>query len=109
MRWLIVLAACSHPAPAPKPAGPPNQCALLADHLVSLMPAAEKAPDQVDPFRKLIFQHCDRDAWTPDAQHCFLDLKSLDDDHCTTYLTAAQQAGIRHDGDKAADELAPKQ
>jgi hypothetical protein len=109
MRWLIVLAACSHPAPSPKPAAPANQCALLADHLVALMPAAEKLPDQVDPFRKLIFQHCDRDGWTPDAQRCFLGLASLDDDHCTAYLTAAQQSGIRRDGDKAADDLAPKQ
>jgi hypothetical protein len=99
-RVLLLLVACGSPAtPVAAPVAPPpaNQCARVADHLLSLMTdAAKDAPtEEVDRVR-VAFQHrCDEDRWSLEAQHCFLELTSKADvDRCATRLTDAQRQAL---------------
>ena len=100
---LVVLVACSHSSPPVKSAAAPSQCDQVADHLVSLMSASSTAdPEQVDPWRRKIAQHCTQDLWTQKAQDCMLATKQLKDvDGCNTQLTQSQNESLMK-------ELAPK-
>ena len=100
---LVLLVACSHSSPPPKSAAAPSQCDQVADHLVSLISASSTAdPEQVDPWRKKIAQHCTQDLWTPKAQDCMLATKQLKDvDGCNSQLTQSQNEALM-------GELAPK-
>jgi hypothetical protein len=97
---LLVAAACgSPPTPATPPVAPvpANQCARVADHLLSLMTdAAKEAPtEEVDRVRVAFQRRCDEDRWSAEAQQCFLDLASKADvDRCATRLTDAQRQAL---------------
>jgi hypothetical protein len=96
MRALLVLAiaACSSPVGKPAaPVQPPSKCAQVADHVVSLMSETAQQPtDELDEFRKLVFQHCRDDHWSAQAQDCFLGATSRKDagDRCEQLLTPEQ-------------------
>ena len=99
---------CSHnkpPAgPPPPPPAPPSQCAQLADHVVGLMGASKVAEqDQLDPFRNVLTTRCTDDKWSPEAQKCLLDIKTLDEgDKCQSLLSDDQQKNLERDGTAAA-------
>src|SRR3954463_11592646 len=81
-RWFVIaclggslggsLTACSHNVPPTSgTANQPSPCDRLADHLVSLMDAAQHAkPEELDPYRNLISKRCTEDHWGPEAQQC---------------------------------------
>src|SRR5438067_1359871 len=94
---ILVLAACSHGAPpAQSAATAPSSCERVSDHLVSLMSASSVATDQeMDPVRRTIASHCEKDLWTTEIQKCLLDAKTLQDsDHCESLLTPGQQQAL---------------
>lgn len=96
MRALVLLAIVGCGSPAAKPAvpvQPPSKCAQVADHVVSLMSETAQQPtDELDAFRKLLFQHCRDDHWSAPAQDCFLGATSRKDagDRCEPLLTPEQ-------------------
>ena len=107
LAWIVVVAACSHSAPpAQSAAQAPSTCDKVADHLVSLMSAKSVASDEeLDPYRRVIATRCEQDLWTPQAQQCFLDTKTLQDgNQCQTQLTAAQQDALVREGNAQADK-----
>jgi hypothetical protein len=96
---LFALACGSPPRPSTPPVAPApaNQCARVADHLLSLMTdAAKDAPtEEVDRVRVAFQRRCDEDRWSPEAQRCFLELASKADvDQCAARLTDAQRQAL---------------
>jgi hypothetical protein len=89
-----VLSACSHAAPAEKPAAPPpSRCAYVADHLLSLLTdTARQAPaEELDRVRASFNTRCVEDRWSPEAQQCFEALTSkVDVNRCASLLTEEQ-------------------
>jgi hypothetical protein len=108
LRALLVLAvACGSPAkPIARPAAvaPPDQCAQVADHLLSLMTAAAKdAPtEELDRVRVAFQRRCDEDRWSPEAQRCFLELTDKAEvDRCASRLTEEQRRSLEQPPDPA--------
>jgi hypothetical protein len=103
-RWILVVVvavvACSHDANPPAPVVTPSKCAQVADHVVSLMSASAKSPEQVDPFRTVIARRCNEDGWPVVAQDCLLATKQLGDGNACQQQLTEQQAK------KFEDELA---
>ena len=96
---LLALAACASKAAPAKPAAPPNKCAFVADHLLSLLTAtAKEAPaDQLDQVRAMFNKRCTEDAWSAAAQDCFLALTAKEQvDTCASKLTQAQSEALNH-------------
>lgn len=97
---LGVVVACgspTKPSPPPAPPAPENQCAQVADHLLSLMTATAKdAPtEELDRVRVAFKRRCDEDRWSPEAQHCFLELTDKAEvDRCATRLTDPQRRAL---------------
>lgn len=96
---LVALFACSGPADAPptRPTPPPNKCAHVADHLLSLLtPTAREAPaEELDRVRAMFNRRCRDDGWSASAQECFLALRMKEDvDRCAAQLTDAQRAAL---------------
>jgi hypothetical protein len=97
---LVLVAACgssSPPPAAPVAQAPQNQCAKVADHLLSLMTdAAREAPaEELDRVRVAFLRHCEDDRWSSEAQRCFLALASKADvDRCATHLTDEQRQSL---------------
>jgi len=95
---LVLLVACSSAAPPlAQPAAPANKCAFVADHLLSLLTATAKdAPgEELDRVRTQFNQRCNEDAWSAEAQQCFLELTAKEDvDRCAAKLTEAQRAAL---------------
>ena len=108
-RWLVVLALVACNKPKPPPAKPPevSVCAKVADHLVSLMPGAEKhPPEAVDPLRRVVETRCDKDAWSADANQCLMQLTSLaDGGRCQAMMTPAQVEAFQRDTEAAVNDL----
>lgn len=106
--WLVVgLLACGSP---PKPARQvrgPSVCDRVADHEISLMSAAQKAPpEQLDPFRRVIAHHCTADAWSADMKQCLLATTTIAaGDACSKYLTPQQAQALQADGQAAVENL----
>lgn len=97
---LVVVIGCGSPpkptAPLAAPA-PQNQCAQVADHLLSLMTATAKdAPtEELDRVRVAFKQRCDDDRWSPEAQRCFLELTDKAEvDRCANRLTDEQRRAL---------------
>lgn len=89
---LIVLVACSKPAPK-APAEPTTKCPRVADHLLSLMsPAAQEPTETLDKFRAMFNTRCRDDRWSPEAQDCFLAATTLASaaEQCESKLTPEQ-------------------
>ena len=103
---VLALGACGHSA-EPKTAGTaPKSCDNVADHVVSLMSASAKNPEDVDPFRRIIAKRCGEDGWSEDAQHCMLAIKALDEGNaCEKQLTEAQAKTFEADTQAAAAKL----
>ena len=95
---LVVVVACGSPVkPSTPPAPPQNQCAQVADHLLSLMTATAKdAPtEELDRVRVAFERRCDDGRWSPEAQRCFLELvDKADVDRCATQLTDEQRRSL---------------
>jgi hypothetical protein len=92
-RLLLVLVACSNPAPPKAPAEPPTKCASVADHILSLMsPTAQEPTETLDKFRALFNTRCRDDHWSPEAQECFLAATTLANaaEQCESKLTPEQ-------------------
>src|SRR4051812_35353042 len=91
-RLVVVLVACSSPAPK-APIAPPTKCAHVADHLLSLMsPAAQEPTETLDKFRTMFETRCREDRWSDDAQTCFLAAPTLAAaaEQCESKLTPEQ-------------------
>ena len=89
---LILLVACSKPAPK-APTAPPTKCASVADHLLSLMsPAAQEPTETLDKFRTMFNTRCLDDHWSAEAQECFLAATTLANaaEQCESKLTPEQ-------------------
>lgn len=101
--WVaLALAGC--PSSGPKdpaytPAGP-KPCERMADHVVGLMhhvdPRTGKPVEQnretADAITRVLIERCTKDAWTQDAQTCFLGLTALEQaDKCAPLLTVDQR------------------
>jgi hypothetical protein len=100
----LLLAGCpgkqpvdpSHAAAGPKP------CERMADHLVGLMTPTDangkpiqKEQETADTITRVLIDRCTKDAWTIDAQTCFLELKALAEaDRCASLLTVAQRQAM---------------
>jgi hypothetical protein len=96
MKRLLLLAlvvGCSKPPPPKPPAEPPSKCANVADHLLSLMsPTAQEPTETLDKFRAMFNTRCREDAWSPEAQDCFLAATTLANaaEQCESKLTPEQ-------------------
>src|SRR5580700_9640827 len=109
-----VVSGCSHassPAattPAQSAAAQPSPCDQLANHVVSLIPAASGAPqDKVAILRDAIATRCSQDQWSADAQKCFMTGTATDSlDSCAKLLTQAQDTALEHDAKAAVEQLA---
>lgn len=92
------LAACNGSKSAPaQPVAPPNKCAHVADHLLSLMTkTAQDAPaEELDRVRAHFHKRCTEDRWSADAQQCFLSLTAREDvNRCAAQLTDEQRTNI---------------
>jgi hypothetical protein len=110
---LIVLCACGAPPPPPAaPAAPArDSCEALADHVISLMSAAQKVPsEQLDPFRAVLTRRCSEDRWSEPARRCLLGITSLAaGDTCQQDLTPAQQQALARDGQAALGAMGSAQ
>lgn len=98
---LLVVTACSSPPPLRPPPRPPDDCARVADHLLSLMTdAAREAPvEELDRVRATFNRRCRQDGWSPKAQQCFLALAAKEEvDRCASLLTDAQRQALEHGG-----------
>jgi hypothetical protein len=110
-RWLalVLVTACggSTPKPAPEVKGP-SVCDRVADHEISLMSASQKAaPEQLDPFRKLIARHCTDDHWPAQMHDCLLASATIaEGDACEKYLTPQQAQALEQDGQAAVENMA---
>ena len=109
---VVLLAACGgKPTPTTPPAKPaPRVCDRVADHLVGLMSAAQKAdPVALDPFRNAIARRCAADAWADGAKACLLAAQKLDDGNsCEAQLTPEQAAALQADLQAAFENLQTK-
>jgi hypothetical protein len=100
LAFVVLAVACGSPAKPtapPTPAAPANECARVADHLLSLMTdTAKDAPtEQLDRVRVAFERHCKDDHWSTAAQRCFLDLETKADvDRCATQLTDTQRQAL---------------
>jgi hypothetical protein len=108
-RWLalVLVTACgSTPKPAPEVKGP-STCDRVADHEIGLMSASQKAaPEQLDPFRKVIARHCSQDGWSAEMTRCLLATRTIaEGDACGKYLTPQQAQGLQADGQAAVENL----
>jgi hypothetical protein len=101
-----VTACGSTPKPTPQVKGP-TTCDRVADHEISLMSASQKAaPEQLDPFRKVIARHCTDDAWSAEMTECLLATKTIaEGDACGKYLTPKQAEGLQADGEAAVENM----
>jgi hypothetical protein len=104
MRSILVLAiaACSSSGPkdpAFTPAGP-KPCEKMADHVVGVMqPRDPETGKPVDPnqetadaITRVLIERCTKDAWTQDAQKCFLAIQTIaESDKCAPLLTVDQR------------------
>ena len=67
-RWVthclaLALVACNKPKPPSAEPPKVSVCAKVADHLVALMPGAEKhPPEATDPLRRVVETRCDTEA-----------------------------------------------
>ncbi len=103
---VLALGACGQSAEPKTAAMAPKSCDNVADHVVSLMSASAKSPEDVDPFRRIIAKRCSEDAWSADAQQCMLSIKSLDEGNaCEKQLTEAQAKAFEADTQTAAAKL----
>ena len=105
---LLVLAlwACGQSAQPKTAATGPKSCDNVADHVVSLMSASAKSPEDVDPFRQIVAKRCSEDAWSDDAQQCMLSIKTLEEGNaCEKQLTDAQAKSFEADTQAAAAKL----
>ncbi|HSN25851.1 MAG TPA: hypothetical protein VLT45_06180 [Kofleriaceae bacterium] len=110
VRWLalgFVTAACGS---TPKPAHEvkaPSTCDRVADHEIGLMTASQKAaPEQLDPFRKVITTRCTTDGWSAEMTSCLLKTTTLaEGDACGKYLTPQQASAFQADGQAALENL----
>ncbi len=71
------------------------------------MTASQKAaPEQLDPFRKIIATRCTADNWSADMTRCLLETKTLaDGDACGKYLTPQQASAFQAEGQAALENL----
>jgi hypothetical protein len=110
VRWLalgFVTAACGSTPPKAHEVKAPSTCDRVADHEIGLMSAAQKAaPEQLDPFRKIIAAHCTHDGWSADMTGCLLKTATLaEGDACGKYLTPQQASAFQADGQAALENL----
>lgn len=95
---LVLVAACSSKPPPPaQPVAPANKCTHVADHLLSLLTsAAKEAPtEELDRVRNMFHLRCRDDAWSAEAQQCFLALTAKEDvDRCAAQLTDEQRRAL---------------
>ena len=100
MRALAVMLVIGCGGGAPPPATsahPPDRCAYVADHLLSLLSAsAQEAPaEELDRVRAQFHARCRDDGWSAAAQECFLGLRAKEEvDRCAAQLTDAQRAAL---------------
>ena len=82
-------------------------CDRVADHEISLMSAAQKAaPEQLDPFRRILAHHCTDDGWSKDMQDCLLATKTIaEGDACGKYLSPQQASALQADGQAAVENI----
>jgi hypothetical protein len=104
---VLALGGCGGKAP-PAEAGPkgPAPCERVGDHLVGLMTAGlegarpeERPTEVIDKLTKLVIELCAKGGWSPDAQQCFLSVRSLTEDvatwdRCAGYLTVEQRDAL---------------
>jgi hypothetical protein len=105
---LLAIAACSKPKQQDTTVQPHvSVCAQVSDHVVSLMTGATKhPPEAVDPFRRIVEQRCDQDAWSADTKQCLLQLTSLaDGGRCQAMMTPAQVEAFQRDTEAATADL----
>jgi hypothetical protein len=85
--------AATQAGPMPTSAAAPLACGKVSDHLVSLMPNGQGAPqDAKDKLAGALSQACEQDAWSEAAKACLLGAATHDAamDGCGDKLTRAQ-------------------
>ncbi|MEO8700798.1 MAG: hypothetical protein ABI867_12185 [Kofleriaceae bacterium] len=104
---VIAMTACSGKPidPVHTPAGP-KPCERMADHVVGVLMEGKqhdsKDKDEADALRatsdaisRVLVERCSKDAWSMDAQKCFLEIKTLEDSAtCAPLLTVEQRNGM---------------
>jgi hypothetical protein len=100
----LVLAGCpsKQPVDPTHTAAGPKPCERMADHLVGLMTPTDasgkpiqKEQETADAITRVLIERCTKDAWTIDAQTCFLELKALGEaDRCASLLTVDQRQSM---------------